>query len=89
MLEAIQKQVEKNLRDQGIEAYFIAFEYDDGHPYFAYTFDKNLVEEAQEVWKTHYLLADCWDDYSFEVGFNDIVKDICMIISDTKAKRED
>ena len=84
MLRTIQKRVEEKLNENGIEAYIYAFEMDDGHPYFAYTFDKNVVDEAKEDWKRHLMPSNCYDDYSFEEGIDDIVNDIYLIISERK-----
>lgn len=84
MLRTIQKRVEEKLKENGIEAYIYAFEIADGFPYFAYTFDKDVVDEAKEDWKHGLMPSNCYDDYSFEEGIDDIVKDICLIISKQK-----
>ena len=84
MLHTIQKRVEEKLKENGIEAYFYAFEMDDGHPYFAYTFDKEIVDEAKEDWKSGFMPMNCYDDYSFEEDIDSIVKDICLIVSERK-----
>ena len=81
MLCTIRKRVEEQLKENGIEAYIYALEIDDGHPYFAYTFDKELVDEAKEDWKNGLMPINCYDDYSCEEDIDDIVKDICIIIS--------
>jgi hypothetical protein len=84
MIKLIQKKVEEKLKELGIEVYFISFEQDEGNPYFAYTFDKNLVEEAKKEWEEGYVLGDCYDDYSFEEDFERIVDDVCQIILQRK-----
>lgn len=84
MLRTIQQRVEEMLKENGIEAYFYAFEMDDGYPYFAYTFDKEVVEEAKEDWKSGLMPMNCYDDYSFEEDIDDIVKDIYLIVSERK-----
>ena len=84
MLDIIQKRVEEKLKDNGIEAYIYAFEMDDGLPYFAYTFNKEVVEEAKEDWKQNLMPMDCYDDYSFEDDIDDIVKDIYLIIANNE-----
>jgi hypothetical protein len=53
---------------------------DDGHPYFAYTYNKDIVDEAKEDWKVGFMPIDCYDDYSFEEDIDDIVKDMYLII---------
>lgn len=83
-MNLIQKKVEEKLKELGIEVYFIAFEQDEGNPYFAYTFDKDVVEDAKEEWAKGYVIADCYDDYSFEEDFERIVDDVCKIISQRK-----
>ena len=80
----IQKKVEEKLKELGIEVYFIAFEQDEDNPYFAYTFDKDVVEDAKKEWAKGYVIADCYDDYSFEEDFERIVDDVCKIISQRK-----
>ncbi len=84
MLHTIQKRVEEKLKENGIEAYIYAFEMVDGHPYFAYTYNKEVVEEAKEYWKQHFMPMDCYDDYSFEKDIDDIVKDIYLIIANNE-----
>jgi hypothetical protein len=81
MLDTIQKRVEEKLKENGIEAYIYAFEMtDDGLPYFAYTYNKEVVEEAKELWKKGWMPVNCYDDYSYEDGIDDIVQDIYLII---------
>lgn len=84
----IQKKVEEKLKELGIEVYFISFEQDEGNPYFAYTFDKDLVEEAKKEFGEGYLIANCYDDYSFEGDFERIVADMCEIILQRKGGAE-
>jgi hypothetical protein len=84
MLRTIQQRVEEKLKENGIEAYIYAFEMDDGHPYFAYTYDKEIVDEAKEDWKQGMMPMNCYDDYSFEEDIDDIVKDICLTVSKRK-----
>ena len=84
MLNTIQKRVEEKLKEDGIEVYFYAFEMADGLPYFAYTFDKEIVDEAKEDWKSGLMPMNCYDDYSFEEDIDDIVEDICSIVSERK-----
>lgn len=80
MIKDIQNKVEEKLKELGIKVYFIAFEVDEGMPYFAYTFDESIVEEAKEDWKQGMMPMNCWDDYSFETGFENVINDICNII---------
>ena len=80
MIKDIQNKVEEKLSELGLRVYFIAFEIDEGMPYFAYTFDESIVEEAKEDLKQGMMPMNCWDDYSFETGFESIVNDICNII---------
>ncbi len=84
----IKEEVEKRLREQGVAVYFIAFEHDEGNPYFAYTFDKELLNEAIEDWKQGLIPENCFDDYSFEVDFEERVVDICKIILEKKDERK-
>ena len=84
MLRTIRQRVEEKLKENGIEAYIYALEMDDGHPYFAYTYNKEVVEETKEDWKRHLMPMDCYDDYSFEDGIDDIVKDIYLIIANNE-----
>lgn len=84
MLNAIQKRVEEKLKADGIEVYFYNFEMDDGRPYFAYTFDKEIVDEAKEYWKNGFMPMNCYDDYSFEEDMDNIVNDIYLIVSERK-----
>ena len=81
MSDYIKREVEKKLNENGIKAYIYAFEMtDDGLPYFAYTFNKEVVEEAKRCWNNGLILEDCYDDYSFEEHFDLIVRDIFFII---------
>ena len=85
MLRTIQQRVEEKLKENGIEAYIYAFEMtDDGYPYFAYTYNKEVVEEAKEDWENGFMPMECYDDYSFEEDIDNIVKDIYLIISNKK-----
>ena len=84
MLHTLQKRVAEKLKEGGIEAYIYAIEMDDGHPYFAYTYNKDAVEEAKEDWKKGLMPMDCYDDYSFEDDIDDIVKDIYLIITNNE-----
>ena len=89
MLRTIQNRVEEKLKENGIEAYIYAFEMtDDGLPYFAYTYNKDVVEEAKEDWKKGLMPTDCYDDYSFEDGVDRIVKDIYLIIANNKYRTQ-
>ena len=81
-LQMLQEAVERKLIESGLKVYFIAFEFDDGNPYFAYTFDKDLLIEAKEDWEQGILSENCYDDYTFEEDFESQVKDICFIIKD-------
>lgn len=84
MLHTIRNRVEEKLREDGIDAYIYALVMDDGHPYFAYTYDKEIVDEAKEDWEEGLMPMNCYDDYSFEKDIDDIVKDMCFIISHNK-----
>lgn len=84
MLRTVQKRVEEKLQKNGIEAYIYALEMDDGHPYFAYTYDKDIIEEAKRDWNDGFMPMNCYDDYSFEEDIDDIVNDIYLIISERK-----
>lgn len=86
MLRTIQQRVEEKLKENGVEAYFYAFEMADGNPYFAYTFDKKIVEEAKEEWKSGIVPMNCYDDYSFEEDIDDIVMDIYLIVLNRASK---
>ena len=89
MLDTIQKRVEEKLKENGIEAYIYAFEMtDDGLPYFAYTYNKEIVEEAKEDWKNGWMPTDCYDDYSYEYGIDSIVKDIYFIIANNEYRTQ-
>lgn len=81
VIKEIQKKVEKKLTEMGVKVYFIAFEMDDGQPYFAYAFDESIVAEAKEDWEQGMMPMNCFDDYSFEDDFERIVNDICNIIT--------
>lgn len=85
MLDTIQKRVEEKLKENGIEAYIYAFEMtDDGLPYFAYTYNKETVEEAKEDWEHGLMPMDCYDDYSFEDDIDRIVEDVYLIIANNE-----
>lgn len=84
MLRTIQNRVEEKLKENNIEAYIYAFEIADGLPYFAYTFDKEIIEEAKEDWKHGLMPSACYDDYSFEEGIDAIVNDIYFIIANNE-----
>ena len=88
MINEIQKKVEEKLNEMGVKVYFIAFEVDDDKPYFAYTFDESIVAEAKEDWEQGMMPMNCWDDYSFEDGFERIVNDICNIITQRSKTNE-
>lgn len=81
-LPMFQEAIERKLADVGVPVYFIAFELDEGHIYFAYTFDKDLLIEAKEDWEQGLLSENCYDDYTFEEDFESQVNDICFIIKD-------
>ena len=88
MIKEIQKKVEEKLKEKGLKVYFIAFEMDDEKPYFAYTFDESVVAEAKEDWEQGMMPMNCYDDYSFEDGFERIVNDICNIIANRSKTNE-
>ena len=89
MLNTIQQRVEEKLKANGVEAYIYAFEMtDDGLPYFAYTYNKEVVEEAKEDWENGFMPMGCYDDYSFEDGINRIVEDIYLIITNNENRTQ-
>ena len=88
MLRTIQKRVEEKLKENGIEAYIYAFEMDDDRPYFAYTYNKDVVEEAKEDWENGFMPMECYDDYSFEDGTDRIVEDIYLIIANNENRTQ-
>lgn len=88
MLSTIRQRVEEKLKENGIEAYIYALEMDVGHPYFAYTYNKDIVDEAKEDWKVGFMAMDCYDDYSYEEDIDDIVMDMYFIIANNQNRTQ-
>ena len=74
-INVVKERVIEELKKQGIDVYFIDFYVDDGgEPYFVYTFDELMIEEAIE---------GAFDDWSFWYADEPddwLVADICDTI---------
>lgn len=79
-IKRLKERVEKELKSQGIEVYFIAFEEDDGNPYFAFCFDEKIIEEAKSWWNKGYTIEGVFDEYAFEFGEDELVREILGIV---------
>lgn len=74
------EKVKQTLALQGINVYYIHTEVDkDGFPYFVYTFDEKLVEEAKKNFANGFIGNGIFDDYSTDDY--DFEKDITIIIA--------
>ncbi len=53
-INVVKERAIEELKKQGIDVYFIDFYVDDGgKPYFVYTFDESMIEEAAEYYKNN------------------------------------
>lgn len=82
-ISVVKERAIGELKKQGIDVYFIDFYVDDGKPYFVYTFDESMIEEATEYYKNNWIVEGAFDDWSF--GDADepddwLVADICDTI---------
>lgn len=50
-INVVKERVIEELKKQGIDVYFIDFQTKYGLPYFVYTFDELMIEEATEYYK--------------------------------------
>lgn len=65
----------------GFKVYIYAMEYDeDGTPYFAFTFDEELVKEAKDIWDNGEVLMGCYDEFAFGNAYEEKLSDICRTI---------
>lgn len=67
-INVVKERVIEELKKQGIDVYFIDFYVDDGgEPYFVYTLDELMIEEATEYYKNNWIIEGAFDDWSFLV----------------------
>lgn len=89
-INVVKERVIEELKKQGINVYFIDFYVDDGKPYFVYTFDESMIEEATEYYKkNNQIVEGTFDDWSFfEADDLDdqLVADICDTIKTRRQK---
>ena len=89
-INMVKERVIEELKKQGIDVYFIDFYVDDGKPYFVYTFDESMIEEATEYYKkNNQIVEGTFDDWSFfEADDLDdqLVADICDTIKTRRQK---
>lgn len=83
-INVVKERTIEELKKQGIDVYFIDFYVDDGgYPYFVYTFDKSMIEEATEYYKNNWIVEGAFDDWAF-LGVDEpedwLVSDICDTI---------
>lgn len=70
-----------HLKEKGIDGYIYAMEYDeDGTPYFAFTFDEELVKEAKEIWDNGEVLMGCYDEFAYGNTYEEKLNDMCKTI---------
>lgn len=83
-INVVKERVIEELKKQGIDVYFIDFYVDDdGEPYFVYTFDELMIEEATEYYKNNWIIEGVFDDWSFWYADEPddwLVADICDTI---------
>ena len=82
-INVVKERAIEELKKHGIDVYFIDFYVDDGKPYFVYTFDKSMIEEATEYYKNNWIVEGAFDDWTFlEADEADewLVADICDTI---------
>ena len=82
-IDTVKERAIEELKKHGIDVYFIDFYVDDGKPYFIYTFDKSMIEEATEYYKNNWIVEGAFDDWTFlEADEADdwLVADICDTI---------
>lgn len=79
-INRLKQKVEKELQSQNIKVYFIAFEEDEGNPYFAFCFDEKIIEEAKAAWNEHYVIDGVYDEYAYDDTEERLVKEICRIV---------
>ena len=83
-INVVKERVIEELKKQGIDVYFIDFYVDDdGEPYFVYTFDELMIEEATEYYKNNWVIEGVFDDWSFWYADEPddwLVADICDTI---------
>lgn len=82
-INVVKERVIGELKKQGIDVYFIDFYVKYGLPYFVYTFDELMIEEATEYYKNNRIIEGAFDDWSFG-GVDEpddwLVADICDTI---------
>ena len=82
-IDTVKERAIEELKKHGIDVYFIDFYVDDGKPYFVYTFDKSMIEEATEYYKNNWIVEGAFDDWTFlkaDEADDWLVADICDTI---------
>lgn len=79
-IERLKERVEKELKSENIKVYFLAFTIDEGFPYFAFCFDETIIEEAKAEWENGLVIEGVYDEYAFDDGEEQLVKEICRIV---------
>ena len=83
-INVVKERTIKELKKHGIDVYFIDFYVDDGgKPYFVYTFDESMIEEATEYYKNNWIVEGAFDDWTFWYADEPddlLVSDICNTI---------
>lgn len=82
-INVVRERVIEELKKQGIDVYFIDFCVDGGYPYFVYTFDESMIEEATEYYKNNWIVKGAFNDSSFwnaDEPDDWLIADICDTI---------
>lgn len=82
-INVVKERTIKELKKHGIDVYFIDFRVDGGKPYFVYTFDESMIEEATEYYKNNWIVKGAFNDSSFwdaDEPDDLLVADICDTI---------
>lgn len=65
-INVVKERTIEELKKQGIDVYFIDFYVDNsGYPYFIYTFDESMIEEATEYYKDNWIVKGAFSDCAF------------------------
>lgn len=64
-INTVKEKAIGELKKQDIDVYFIDCYVDDNVPYFVYTFDASIIDEATEYYGNGRILEGVYDDWTF------------------------
>lgn len=83
-IEGLAEAAMAAMKEQGIDVYIYALERCGSGVLFAYTFNADILDEANRLWDQGLLSEDCYDEFANELDFKRRVEEMCSLIKKQK-----